>query len=201
MAKGSVHQGFMTHIFIWFIIVIVSISMIFDWSYIVIYLVSINIVTFFTFAYDKDIAKDRKNKNYRVPEETLHLLEWIGATPASLLGQYLFTHKTSKQSYKEEFIGIFFFQGLIVIIYWLIVTFFFNSPENNKFNIQLNNKKISGYEKRLKKDEYLLKIKQSNQSWFENTFNDTDEVDKLEKEISEIKSKIEDLKDENEDLR
>jgi uncharacterized membrane protein YsdA (DUF1294 family)/cold shock CspA family protein len=68
------------------------------------YLVAINITTFLLYGYDKYIASTEK---VRVPEKTLHLLAVLGGSPAGLIAQRFFRHKTLKESFQ--------------IIYWVIV--------------------------------------------------------------------------------
>ena len=52
-----------------------------------------NLVTFFVYAYDKHIARQKKGKR-RVPERTLLLLAWLGGCYGALLGMLLCRHKT-----------------------------------------------------------------------------------------------------------
>ncbi|CAA6815072.1 MAG: Unknown protein [uncultured Sulfurovum sp.] len=68
------------------------------------YLLSINISTFMLYGYDKLIASGKK---LRVPEVNLQALALLGGSPAALLAQKFFRHKTIKGSFQ--------------IIYWMIV--------------------------------------------------------------------------------
>ena len=52
-----------------------------------------NLVTFFVYAYDKHIARQKKGKR-RVPERTLLLLAWLGGCYGALFGMLLCRHKT-----------------------------------------------------------------------------------------------------------
>ena len=61
------------------------------------YLLVINLVTFFTFGYDKLRAKRDK---WRVPEKTLFLLAAIGGSLGALLGMQVFRHKTLHRSFR-----------------------------------------------------------------------------------------------------
>lgn len=61
-------------------------------------------VTFFAYAWDKTSAQDGE---WRVSENTLHLLELLGGWPGALLAQQCLRHKTVKSSYQ--------------VIFWLIV--------------------------------------------------------------------------------
>jgi len=83
-----------------FIISFSSISL----SIIISYLISINLVTFLYYGFDKLIAG---SESVRIPELVLHSLALAGGSPAGLLAQKLFRHKTIKTSFQ--------------IIYWAIV--------------------------------------------------------------------------------
>jgi len=68
------------------------------------YLIAINITTFFLYGYDKFISSTEK---LRVPELNLQTLALLGGSPAALIAQKFFRHKTIKSSFQ--------------ILYWLIV--------------------------------------------------------------------------------
>ncbi len=68
------------------------------------YFVAVNIMTFIVYGYDKKIAGSDK---LRVPESILQTLAIIGGSPAALIAQKFFRHKTIKSSFQ--------------IVYWLIV--------------------------------------------------------------------------------
>ncbi len=61
-----------------------------------VYLIVINIVTAIIFAGDKKKAKNRK---MRIPEKTLHLLEFAGGFVAVLILMYTIRHKNRKTKY------------------------------------------------------------------------------------------------------
>lgn len=63
----------------------------------VLYLIVINLVTFFTFAFDK--ARSRKGGR-RVSEKRLLILALIGGSAGALLGMNSFRHKTKKLSFQ-----------------------------------------------------------------------------------------------------
>lgn len=63
-------------------------------------LAGVNVATLALYAYDKAVAGGRWR---RVPERTLHLFALIGGTPAALLGQIWFRHKTVKRSFQAVF--------------------------------------------------------------------------------------------------
>ena len=68
------------------------------------YLIAINLTTFTLYGYDKFISSGEK---LRVPELNLQALALLGGSPAALVAQKFFRHKTIKRSFQ--------------IIYWLIV--------------------------------------------------------------------------------
>lgn len=61
-----------------------------------IYLLLINLLSGILFAYDKNAAK---NNRQRIPERTLHLLEILGGAFANLLLMYTLRHKNRKFRY------------------------------------------------------------------------------------------------------
>ena len=79
------------------------------------YLVSINLITFFFFGYDKRQAAHRKS---RVPEIVLHTLTLIGGTGGALAGQLAFRHKTRKRSFQITFLTIIILQ-IAAFIIWI----------------------------------------------------------------------------------
>jgi len=75
------------------------------------YLLSVNLVTFLFYAYDKWSAG---GELLRVPEKVLHGLALLGGSPSALASQRLLRHKTSKSSFQMVFWLIFAAQaGLI----------------------------------------------------------------------------------------
>ena len=66
-----------------------------DWF--ISYLITINLLTFVNYAYDKMAAM---MNIFRIPGYELHLLTFIGGTPAALLAQQLLRHKTIKKSFR-----------------------------------------------------------------------------------------------------
>ena len=61
------------------------------------YLISINIISFILIFIDK--RKDINNK-YRIKESTLLFISLLGGCFGTLLGMYLFRHKTKKLKFK-----------------------------------------------------------------------------------------------------
>ncbi len=82
------------------------------------YILAINGVTFVLFGFDKAIAHGTFT---RVPERIFYMLAFAGASPALLLGQKLFRHKTIKSSFQVMFWGI------VVVQIALLMYLFFDS--------------------------------------------------------------------------
>ena len=80
-------------------------------SYLLAYLLLVNGITFATYGLDKRAAIKHKP---RTPERTLHLLALLGGSPAALLAQKTFRHKTAKRSFRLTF-GIIFALQLFCI--------------------------------------------------------------------------------------
>lgn len=68
------------------------------------YFIAINITTFSLYGYDKFISSGEK---LRIPELILQSLALLGGSPAALIAQKFFRHKTIKGSFQ--------------IVYWIIV--------------------------------------------------------------------------------
>ena len=82
------------------------------------WLISITIVTFFTYGYDKLIAKSER---LRVPENALLALAFVGGTVGALGGMAVFRHKTSKRSFQAKLIVVLLVQaGLLALYYFYI---------------------------------------------------------------------------------
>lgn len=64
------------------------------------YLAGVNVATMALYGYDKAVAGGKRT---RVPERVLHLLALAGGSPAALLSQSLFRHKTVKTSFQRVF--------------------------------------------------------------------------------------------------
>jgi uncharacterized membrane protein YsdA (DUF1294 family) len=77
-------------------------------SAVIAYVLAINATTLLAYAYDKRIAGGNRQ---RVPERVLHALALFGGTPAALLGQLGFRHKTRKSAFRAGFWAIVFLQA------------------------------------------------------------------------------------------
>lgn len=75
----------------------------------------INAVTLMAYGADKRAAI---RKTWRVPENQLHLLEFLGGSPGAFLAQKIFHHKTKKTSFRIFFFFVLAIQ--IVIVYYAL---------------------------------------------------------------------------------
>ena len=80
------------------------------------YLLSVNIITFLFYGYDKHRAKDN---GARIPEVVLHVLALIGGSCGALTGQLFFRHKTRKRKFLAVYAMILVIQTAIII--WVIM--------------------------------------------------------------------------------
>jgi len=63
-------------------------------------LAGVNLATVLLYGYDKAVSGGTK---LRVPENVLHLLAFLGGSPAALLSQAMFRHKTVKPTFRRTF--------------------------------------------------------------------------------------------------
>jgi len=78
-----------------------------DWRWILSWLLTVNILTFAAYAWDK---RQARSGGWRVAEFQLHLLELAGGWPAAWIAQRKLRHKCAKKRYQ--------------ILYWLIILFY-----------------------------------------------------------------------------
>jgi len=81
-------------------------------------LIGVNAVTLLLYGYDKHQAAAGGT---RIPEAVLHILALLGGSPAALIGQELFRHKTRKLAFRLVLIPIFLLQAALVYGYWRFV--------------------------------------------------------------------------------
>lgn len=77
-----------------------------------------NIMSYWFYAQDKEAAQ---LGNRRVPENTLHVLSFLGGWPAAWLAQQKLRHKTQKQPFRQIYFCTIAFN--IILILWLISPF------------------------------------------------------------------------------
>ncbi len=74
-----------------------------------------NVMSYWFYAQDKEAAQ---LGNRRVPENTLHILSFLGGWPAAWLAQQRLRHKTQKQPFRKIYFCTIFLN--ILLILWLI---------------------------------------------------------------------------------
>lgn len=79
----------------------------------VFHIISINITTFIAYYVDKRAAIKRA---WRVKENSLHLLEFLGGWLGAFLAQRVLHHKTSKKNFQNIFVLMIFLEFLAVYI-------------------------------------------------------------------------------------
>ena len=91
------------------------------WGLLAVWLVLINLVTFFVFGVDKWKAKykEKHETARRVPEKTLFLLAAIGGSVGALLGMRVWHHKTLHKSFRFGIPAILILQVMIPVGLWL----------------------------------------------------------------------------------
>ena len=82
-------------------------------KYAIIYLIIVNIVGLFMMFSDKQRAK---NRAWRIPEKTLFLVAILGGSIGSILGMWLFRHKTQHWYFVVGMPAILVIQIILSII-------------------------------------------------------------------------------------
>ncbi len=93
-----------------------TLEQIFTIQNIIIYLIIMNIIGFFIMYIDKRKAK---KGNWRIPEKSLFMVSLLGGSIGTIVGMYVFRHKTQKPKFVIGFPAIIILQ-IGVIIYILI---------------------------------------------------------------------------------
>ena len=81
-------------------------------------LAGVNVATAYLYAYDKSVAG---GESRRVPERQLHLHALLGGSPAALLSQAFFRHKTAKPGFRAKTWLILALQAAGVAAYFLLI--------------------------------------------------------------------------------
>ena len=84
-------------------------------SILLLFISIMNAITYWMYAQDKEAAQ---LGNRRVPENTLHILSFLGGWPAAWLAQQRLRHKTQKQPFRKIYFCTIVFN--ILLILWLI---------------------------------------------------------------------------------
>ena len=95
----------------------IQLADIFTLQNLIIYLVVMNIIGFFIMLMDK---KKAQKGRWRIPEKTLLLISLFGGSIGTLVGMYVFRHKTQKLRFVIGFPMILIFQ-IIIIIYHVMI--------------------------------------------------------------------------------
>lgn len=82
---------------------------------VVLFISIINVMTYWFYSQDKEAAQFNRR---RVPENTLHILAFLGGWPAAWLAQQRLRHKTQKQPFRNIYFCTIVFN--ILLILWLI---------------------------------------------------------------------------------
>ena len=82
------------------------------------WLISITVVTFLAYGYDKAVAGSGR---MRIPERVLLLLAFAGGTIGALAGMWLFHHKTAKGSFQLLFWLVVAVQVLLLVAYYAVI--------------------------------------------------------------------------------
>ena len=95
------------------------------WGWLAIWLVLINLVTFFVFGVDKLKAKRKEKRESirRVPEKTLFLLAAVGGSVGALLGMKVWHHKTLHKTFRYGIPAILILQILIPVAVYIYFRF------------------------------------------------------------------------------
>ena len=94
-----------------------ELEQIFTIQNIIIYIIGINLFTFFMMWLDKRKAKKGK---WRIPENTLLLLVILGGGIGGIIGMYAFRHKTQKAKFVIGFPVVLICEILLIVaILWL----------------------------------------------------------------------------------
>jgi uncharacterized membrane protein YsdA (DUF1294 family) len=89
-----------------------------EWSFYLIWLISLSATTFALFGIDKGLAAGQK----RMPEIVLHLFTLLGGFTGQLFGRLVFRHKVSRQKrilFDAAFVvGLLLHGGFIYLLYF-----------------------------------------------------------------------------------
>lgn len=81
------------------------------------YVVIINIIAFIVMGIDKRKAKKRA---WRIPEATLFILAGVGGSIGSIVGMYLFRHKTKHRSFTWGMPAILIIQIILIALLFFL---------------------------------------------------------------------------------
>ncbi len=79
--------------------------------------VLVSLATFYVYGIDKESAVQGTQ---RVPEATLHLLEFLGGWPGALAAQSYYRHKTIKASFQSGYLAAVIANLVVLVLYVFI---------------------------------------------------------------------------------
>lgn len=89
---------------------------IFTWQFAVLYLIVINLIGFFAMWIDKAKAK---RGSWRIPENTLFAITFLGGGFGTIAGMYKFRHKTKKLRFTICF-PVILLTEIVLVIYAIV---------------------------------------------------------------------------------
>lgn len=87
-------------------------------SAVLVYYFTLGLITFFIYMKDKQASRD---KSWRVPEKTLHILSLLGGWTGAVIAQHYLRHKTQKKIFKIIFFLTMFINITILVILHLFL--------------------------------------------------------------------------------
>ncbi len=85
------------------------------WWWLACWLVPANLVAFVIWWHDR---RQAERGGWRVPENALHAMAFLGAVPGSIAAMFLFRHKTLKPSFRWLY-GLFLTLQVAALVWWL----------------------------------------------------------------------------------
>lgn len=84
------------------------------WPLLALYYLCLNLFSFAAMAWDKSLAKSRRQ---RVPERALLLLDFLGGSLGGMIAMYLFRHKTLHLKFRV--LPVLFLGAQAGVLFWL----------------------------------------------------------------------------------
>ncbi|MFY7003572.1 DUF1294 domain-containing protein [Acinetobacter pittii] len=84
-------------------------------AYTLLFVLMMNVLSYWLYSQDKEAAQ---LGNRRVPEQTLHIVSFLGGWPTAWWAQQKLRHKTQKQPFRKIYFCTIFFHLLLIL--WLI---------------------------------------------------------------------------------
>ena len=84
-------------------------------AYTLLFILMMNVLSYWLYSQDKEAAQ---LGNRRVPEQTLHIVSFLGGWPAAWWAQQKLRHKTQKQPFRKIYFCTIFLHLLLIL--WLI---------------------------------------------------------------------------------